>query len=80
MAVTERTLTSWLVENAGVDASELGPTTPLFSSARVDSFDMVDLVAWIEAEGGVQFGPMDIDLANLDTIARILAFVERQKA
>jgi len=66
---------AWLLENAGVDEDEVTADTLLFSTSLVDSFDMVDLVAWIEAEAGVQFGPLDINLDNLDSVERIVAFV-----
>ena len=39
---------------------------------------MVDLVAWIEGEAGITFGPLDINLDNLDSIERILGFAAKR--
>ena len=54
--------------------------TLLFSSGLLDSFAMVAVVSHVEKAAGLRLSPGDVNLANLDSIGRILRFVERKKA
>lgn len=63
-----------------VDVSEIEDDTPLFSSGTVDSFAIVELLLFLEPHVGRALGPEDINLDNLDSIGRILSFVERESA
>lgn len=78
MAVTHDALIAWLDQEAGVDVEPIHGDTLLFSTSIVDSFDLADLMVWIEREAGFKFSPLDVNLDNLDSIDRILAFVERR--
>ena len=80
MAVTHDSLIAWLDREAGVDVDQIEGDTLLFSTSIVDSFDLVDLMVFIENEAGIKFSPLDVNLDNLDSIGRILAFVERRTA
>lgn len=73
--MTEQQIIDWLVENDSVEPDEIQADTLLFSTSLVDSFDMVDLVAFIEQAAGITFGPLDLSLENLDSAERIVAFV-----
>lgn len=77
MGLTEEQVLSWLEENSGIDRDEVDVNTLLFSTSTVDSFDMIDLVGFVEEEAGVKFGPLDINLDNLDSVSRILAFANK---
>ena len=68
-------LFEFLEESLGVDTGEVEKETPLFSSGLMDSASLVELIMFVELEGGVRFDPDDITLDNLDSIDRILAFV-----
>lgn len=70
----------YLGERMGLDTASIEEETPLFSSNLLDSFSMVDLIMFIEKEGGVTLNPADVSLDNLDSIARILRFVEARGA
>jgi len=76
MALSRDALFTYLIEKLDVDERALGDDTLLFSSSLLDSFRMVDLILFIETEAGVRLGPMDVNLDNLDSIARILACTE----
>lgn len=71
---------SYLSERLGLDAGSLSDQTPLFSSNLLDSFSMVDLIMFIEQQGGVRLEPSDVSLDNLDSIDRILRFVEARRS
>jgi len=79
MSLTRDALVEYLEESAGADMDDVNDDTPLFSSGLVDSFAMVDLLMFLEKHTGTKLGPEDIDLDNLDTLARILAFVSARK-
>lgn len=62
--------------------SELVRTdTPLITSARLDSLNLVRLLLWIEKKVGRQLDATTIDLAaEWDTVDAIVAFIERERA
>ena len=73
-------LMTYLGERMGLDTSSLTADTPLFSSNLLDSFSMVDLIMFIEKESGLKLHPSDVSLDNLDSIDRILRFVDARRA
>ncbi len=73
-------LKQYLAERMGLDMASLEDETPLFSSNLLDSFSMVDLIMFIEKESGVSLNPTDVSLDNLDSIERILRFVDTRRA
>ena len=55
--------------------------TPLITSARLDSLNLVRLLVWIEQKVGRRLDATTIDLAaEWDTVDGIVAFVERERA
>lgn len=56
---------------SGIDAS-----TPLFSSGLIDSFSLATLIVELETSAGFRMQPLDINLDNLDSIERMLRFLE----
>lgn len=77
MRLTVQNLMSYLRDELRVDLREVDSTTLLFSSGVIDSFALVKLITFIENECGFQVGAADVNLDNLDSIDRIVAFVER---
>ena len=75
MALGPESLRTYLHERMGLNLADLQDDTPLFSSNLLDSFSMVDLIMFVEAEVGFRVEPADVTLDNFDSIARILAFV-----
>lgn len=75
MALERTRLLAYLSNDLGVDIGEITDDTPLFSSGLLDSFTMVDVIMFIEQAGGVRLNPAEVNLDNLDSIARILRFV-----
>lgn len=77
-ALTPTQLRSWLATEAGLPAS-VGDDTPLFSDGRLDSLLLIDLIRWLEDTTGVSIAWHEVTLDNLDTVARILAFVSARQ-
>jgi acyl carrier protein len=63
-----------------IDEFELEPAEAeidgLLSGGLLDSFSMLDLVTWVERESGVKFRPTDFNLHNLDSVDRILRYLD----
>ena len=75
MAVTREELVTFLGSKTRADLSEIDDDTELFSTGLVDSFDMVDLLFFLEQKLPGKVGPDDVSIENLDSIERILNFV-----
>ncbi|HEX2078203.1 MAG TPA: acyl carrier protein [Longimicrobium sp.] len=72
----QQKLISFFEARLGVDPGQIAAETPLYSSGLLDSFGMVEVIMFVEQESGVRFNPEDISLENLDSVERILRFVE----
>jgi len=57
----------------------IAPDTPLFSDELIDSMGRVLFAAFIEERFGVSVGDDQLRHGDLDTIADILALVDRQR-
>jgi acyl carrier protein len=78
VAVIDSTkVNTFLEEELGADLSEVGDDSPLFSAGIVDSFGLVNLMMFLEGEGGFRINPVDVNLDNLDTVNRIVEFANR---
>ena len=77
MAITEVSLKAVLEDDMGIDVTDIGPQTLLFSTGIIDSFALVTLMTYLEKEGKFRVDPADVNLENMDSIERILTYVER---
>ena len=75
--LTQDTLLDYFQTRLNVDVSGIEPETLLFSTGLVDSFSMVDLIMFIETSCETRMKPSDVNLNNLDSIARIIGYVDR---
>ncbi len=78
--LTRKALLDYLEQHSREDLADVKDDTELFSSGIIDSFAMVELLMFLEKFTGSKLGPEDIDLDNLDSVSRILKFVERRQA
>jgi len=62
------------------DPAELTDTVSLIDSGIVDSTGMLDVILFIETEFGISVSDTETTPDNLETIARIAAFVDRKRA
>jgi acyl carrier protein len=76
MAVTKEGLLELFQTEMAIDTSDIEERTELFSSSIIDSFSLVTLITYIEREAQMRVDPLDVNLDNLDTIERILRYVE----
>ncbi len=79
MSVQAR-MKQFIVENFYLsDPEELREGTELVSSGLVDSTGMLEVIAFIESEFGIRIADQEMIPENLDSIARIAAFVARKR-
>lgn len=64
-----------LAETFAIPAGELFDDTPLFSSGRLDSFHLVELIAALEKASGKRISAGEVSLDNLDSPRRIAALL-----
>ncbi|MDM8559133.1 acyl carrier protein [Candidatus Parabeggiatoa sp. HSG14] len=76
MPLTYEKLLNYLDTEMGLDISEIDDETLLFSTALLDSFSLVELITFIEKEANIKISPTEVNLDNLDSVSRILNFVE----
>ncbi|MCA9695769.1 MAG: acyl carrier protein [Myxococcales bacterium] len=74
MTLTKEALRAYLSSHSREDFSQVRDDDELFSTGVVDSFVMVELLLFLEQHTGAKLGPEDINLDNLDSIARIMEF------
>jgi acyl carrier protein len=79
MSVQQR-FKQFIVENFYVsDPQELQPDTSLITSGYVDSTGMLEVIAFLEEEFGIQIRDEEMVPENLETIARVEAFIARKR-
>ncbi len=81
MSVTiQERVRQFVVENFYVaDPSEIGDDTLLVSSGYVDSTGMLEVISFLEAEFGIRIDDRETTPENLESVARIAAFVARKR-
>ncbi len=80
MSVQER-VKQFIVENFYVsDPAALTDETSLIAGGYVDSTGMLEVIAFLESEYGIRISDRETVPENLETIARITAFVGGKQA
>ncbi|MCB4858144.1 acyl carrier protein [Sphingobium sp. PNB] len=73
MALTEAILIQTISGFSDIGADAHGET-PLFSSGALDSVAMLNLLAFVEEQAGIEIRADEVTLENFDTPARIVRF------
>jgi acyl carrier protein len=73
-------LKSQLCDIFNLDGGAFDEETGLFSSGLLNSFDLVELVTFIEEKSGKRVRTIDVNLDNFDSLARIVAYLNRRTA
>lgn len=75
------TVRAFIVENFlfGDETNPFGENDSLMENDILDSTGVLELVAFLEERFGITIADRDIVPANLDSLARIAAFVARQQ-
>jgi len=73
-------LRTWLGETFGLDATRLKDDEALFSSGQLDSFNFIELVSEFERLSRLRVSPLDLNLANFDSLEKMSAYANRKLA
>ena len=65
---------------ASVGRREIDLHTPLFSSGLVDSFGVLEVIAFLEDRFGIEIDPARHNLLEFDTATSIVGVVDRLRA
>ena len=79
MSLTSEKIFAHLRDHAGLDTSNITEETTLFTSSRLDSVSLVDLIVFVESELGVRIEPDEVMIENFDSVAQILRFAAAKK-
>jgi len=52
--------------------------TSLFQDQVLDSLNLVELITFVETQFGVTVAPSEVSIDNLDTVNRIVGFIQRK--
>lgn len=80
MTINKDELLAYMRADLGVDTSEISDSTPLFSSGILDSFSLVSLLTHLESKCRFRIDPSDLNLENMDSLERIMAYIGRVSA
>lgn len=75
---TTEDIRKFLSDTFSLPAAELKDETPLFSSGRLDSFHLIEMLGGLESTYGVKVSPGEVSLDNLDTPLRMAGFLLRK--
>lgn len=76
MAITADGLRKFLASHFFIAEEHLGDDAPLLSQGLIDSFGLVEMLTFLEKEEGIRIGARETTLENLDTINRIITFLD----
>jgi acyl carrier protein len=73
----ESQIRQYLVDELGAE-KDIGVDELLFSAGVLDSFDIVQVLDYVNTQFDVQISPLDVNLDNFDSISRMVELVARQ--
>ena len=76
MAVDKSALLHFLNERFGLAVESLDDEEALFSSGLLDSFNVTEVVLFVEDQTGCSVEADDLSFDNLDAVGRILRFAD----
>ena len=77
--MTKNDILLFLKNQFAIEEDEIDEETGLFSEGVLDSFSIVDLIHFIESKGEVTVEPSEVELDNLDSVQKIIQFVESKR-
>jgi acyl carrier protein len=54
--------------------------TSLFQDQILDSLNLVELITFLETQFGIKVAPSEVSIDNLDSVSRIVGFIQRKLA
>jgi acyl carrier protein len=77
----DATIRTFLTSNFYVpDPQRLSDTDSLLDAGIIDSTGVLELISFLEKEFGIKVEDEELVPENLDSVSRLVAFVERKRA
>ena len=73
-------LTTYIRDEVAMVDGEIAPDTDLLLSGMVDSLGVIRITQWMEDELGIEVDPLDVTLDNFQTVAKMVAYVDKQRS
>jgi len=74
-------LLKYIADNfAAGNATAVDAETSLFQGQVLDSLNLVELITFVESQFGIKVAPSEVSIDNLDTVSRIVGFIQRKLA
>lgn len=80
MTVSEDTVRRLVADICGTDEVLAEPDLNLFDAGLMDSLGMVELLVDLGDRMGVDISPTEVDREDIDTLDKIVAFVQDRQA
>ena len=68
MSTVLEKIRGYLGDELGLDLREVSDSSPLFTSGLIDSFALIELLAFMESDMGAEIDIAELDVSQLDTI------------
>ena len=78
MSTIESKVKAIIVDKLGVEESQVTPNARLTADLNADSLDTVELIMEFEKEFGISIP--DDEMTKINTVADIIAYIEKQQA
>lgn len=78
MSISRESLVKYLEDGLALQTETINDDTTLFSDGLLDSFSIGDLLLFLEEQGEFIVEPDEVVVENLDSINRILAYVQHK--
>ena len=78
MSTIESKVKAIIVDKLGVEESQVTPNASLTADLNADSLDTVELIMEFEKEFGISIP--DDEMSKINTVADIIAYIEKQQA
>jgi acyl carrier protein len=74
-------LLKYITDNfAAGNAGAVDADTSLFQGQVLDSLNLVELITFVETRFGIKVAPSEVSIDNLDSVSRIVGFIQRKLA
>ena len=80
MAFNREQMLGYFSDNFGMDIDDIDDDTLLFTEGYLDSFSIVEVVVYLETTAEISINPSEVNLENLDSIGRMVSFIEAKTA
>ena len=69
----------FIVKNFMEGKGSIKDTESLFEANVIDSFGILELISFIEKDFGVSISPIEVTIANFDSVDKIVRMIEAKR-